>query len=119
MKTHVGSSPTARTIYKSGKKMKTLSDAVEEFVQECLEDGITTFAFEDAERIAISVGQSVATFAIRSLKEYGLIMIPRPIEKRIRGFKSNNHDRWNGPGACNSHGGSGSDQIIGFAGRKG
>jgi hypothetical protein len=99
--------------------MKTLNEAVVEFVQECIDDGKTTFEFEDAEKIAISVGMSVSTYAVRALKEYGLVMLPRPIEKRIRGFKSNNHDRWNGPGACKSHGGSGSDQIIGLAGRKG
>lgn len=52
------------------------------------------------------------------LEGWGMSMKLRK-ECLVRGFRSNNHDRWSGPGSCESHGGSGSDQITGFAGRKG
>ncbi len=52
------------------------------------------------------------------LESYGLRLQLRN-ERAVRGFRSNSNDRWSGPGSCESHGGSGSDQITGFAGSKG
>lgn len=52
------------------------------------------------------------------LEDWGLQLRLRR-EVVVRGFRSNSNDRWSGPGSCESFGGSGSDQITGFAGRKG
>jgi hypothetical protein len=43
----------------------------------------------------------------------------RAKERRIRGFTTSSHDRWFGPGASPTHGGSGWEQINGFSGQVG
>jgi len=93
--------------------------SVEAFVEYLLEDERDSFTFEEATELAEALGLSVPTPVIRELKSYGLTMVPRTPEKRVRGFHSNNHDRWYGPGACRTHGGSGWEQITGIAGQEG
>ena len=53
------------------------------------------------------------------LESYGLLLQLRQNEQSTRGFTSNSNDRWSGPGSCHSHGGSGAEQVTGFAGRRG
>ena len=93
--------------------------SVEAFGEYLLADDRTSFTFEEACTVAESLGLSIPTPVIRGLKDYGFQMVERPTEKKVRGFRSNSHDRWSGPGACKSYGGSGWEQINGFAGQEG
>jgi hypothetical protein len=73
------------------------------------------FSFIEAETIA--KGLKIATYVvINGLKDYGFTYEGRASEKRVRGFKSNSHDRWQAYPSC---GGSGWEQISGFAGKSG
>lgn len=92
--------------------------SVEAFVDYLMADERESFTYMEADLVA--KGLRVATYVvIENLQGYGFRYEGRASEKRVRGFKSNNHDRWYGPGACKSHGGSGWEQITGFAGQKG
>lgn len=93
--------------------------SVEAFAEYLLDDERTEFTFEEATELAGALGLSVATPVIRDLKTYGFSMTPRQPERQVRGFHANNHDRWYGPGACRTHGGSGWEQISGFGGQTG
>jgi hypothetical protein len=55
---------------------------------------------------------------IREVQSYG-VKVTREPPRQVRGFRSNSHDRWTGPGCSPSHGGSGHEQITGFGGREG
>jgi len=56
----------------------------------------------------------------RELEGYGLALVPRAKPKKFRGIhSSSDHDRWWGPGSSKMHGGTGYEQINGFAGQKG
>ena len=52
----------------------------------------------------------------RELEGYGLRLAKRPKERQARGFQSNPHNRWAGNPCA---GGSGWEQITGFAGQEG
>ncbi len=90
--------------------------SIEAFGEFLLADDRTSFTFEEACTVAEALGLSLPTPVIRGLKDYGFTMAERPVEKRVRGFTSNSHDRWS---AYPSHGGSGWQQIAGFAGDEG
>ena len=53
------------------------------------------------------------------LEAAGLHFEERPQVKRVRTLHDNPHDRWHGMGASPTHGGSGWEQVTGFAGRAG
>jgi hypothetical protein len=53
------------------------------------------------------------------LESYGFSIAKRPLERRVRGFTTSSNDRWTGPGSSPTSGGSGWEQINGFAGRQG
>jgi len=53
------------------------------------------------------------------LESYGLRFVGRPVVRRTRGFTANPHDRFYGPGSSPMHGGSGWEQVSGFAGQTG
>lgn len=88
-------------------------ESINEFIEEKLGNDETEFTFEEAMEVASDLGYSIATPVIREMKEYGFTMQERMPERRIRGINTNNHDRWT---AYQSHGGSGWQQISGFAG---
>ncbi len=93
-------------------------ESVEAFVEFCMDDERDTFDHEDLGELAFRLQRS--RNKVRSeLESYGLKLAERPNEKRVRGFTANPHDRWYGPGSSPSHGGSGWEQITGFAGQKG
>lgn len=92
--------------------------SVEAFAAYLLDDEREEFTFKEAEELAEALGQSVASYVIRELKSYGFTMTPRAIPRRVRGFRTSSHDRWFGPGSSKTHGGSGHEQINGFAGQK-
>ena len=98
---------------------EALQTTVAEFVDYLLGDDRTSFTFVEAESLAIELGYSLPTTVIHALKAAGLTMEERGVVKHIRTISSNSHDRWTGPGSCASHGGSGWEQISGFAGQKG
>jgi len=93
--------------------------SVEEFGTFLLDEGRNSFTFEEAEGLAATLGQSVATLVIRELKSYGFTMVAREVPRRIRGFQTSSNDRWFGLGSCKTSGGSGWEQISGFAGQEG
>lgn len=92
--------------------------AVTQFIEEALDDGRESVEFAELEAIADKVRIHVST-VVKITKSFGMRVEERPVHKEVRGFKSNNHDRWNGKGSCASHGGSGWEQINGFGGQKG
>jgi hypothetical protein len=89
--------------------------SVEAFVEHLLDDDRTQVTFEETVELATALGQSIPTNVIHELQQYGIQVGERAISKRVRGFRSNSHDRWS---AYPSHGGSGWEQITGFAGDK-
>lgn len=93
-------------------------ESIEAFVQECMDDDRTEFTHEDLGELAYNLQRSRSKVRT-DLEGYGLKLGNRAFVKRTRGFTTSSNDRWFGPGACNSHGGSGWEQITGFAGRKG
>jgi hypothetical protein len=92
---------------------------ITEFVDFLLGDERTSFTFAEAEELAADLGYSLPTAVIHALKAAGLDMEERGVARRIRTISSNSNDRWYGPGSCPTHGGSGWEQISGFAGDKG
>jgi hypothetical protein len=92
--------------------------SVEDFVEYAMDDESSTFTHVDLGHIAARTRQSRCVVRKR-LEGYGLSLELRDNEKRVRGFSTSSHDRWYGPGSSKSHGGSGHEQIAGFAGRVG
>ena len=93
-------------------------ESVEAFVEECYDDERDTFTHADLGELAYRLKKSRSVVR-KELEGYGLTLAERPKERRVRGFTSNPHDRWYGPGACKTHGGTGWEQINGFAGQEG
>jgi hypothetical protein len=94
-------------------------ESVEAFVEFLLDGGRDSFTYVEAEGLATDLGQTTAAYVIRGLKGYGLTMVTREPERRVRGINSPQHDRWYGKGSCKTHGGSGWEQVTGFAGQEG
>lgn len=93
-------------------------DSVESFVQFCMDDERVSFDHEDLGELAFNLKR--ARNKVRAeLESYGLKLAERAFVKRTRGFTTSSNDRWWGPGSSPSHGGSGWEQINGFAGQKG
>lgn len=95
---------------------ENLNAAVEEFANELLDDDRLSFTFAEAEAVAFELGYSIATPVIRALKTLGFTMEERPVVRRVRTISCNSNDRFFGPGSMPTHGGSGWEQISGFAG---
>jgi hypothetical protein len=93
-------------------------ESVEAFAEYLLAEERESFTYMEAD--TIGKGLKVATYVvIDGLKEFGFTYEGRASEKRVRGYRTSSLDRWFGPGASKSHGGSGHEQICGFAGQKG
>ena len=90
-------------------------DSVEAFVEGCMDDGVEEFDWRHLNCLALRLQRSNPGLR-QELESYGLRCRPRPSPKRIRGYTDNPHDRWYG-NPCG--GGSGWEQIMGFAGREG
>ena len=93
--------------------------SVDAFVDFLLADDRTEATYEEADELAAALGQSVPTLVIRKLVAAGCTVGARHAVKRVRGFTTSSNDRFFGPGSSPSHGGSGWEQINGFAGRQG
>ena len=92
--------------------------SIEAFAEWLLDDDRERFTFEEASKLSDAL-ECHPSKVIRGLKAYGFTMEPREPERRVRGFQSNSHDRWYGPGSSPTHGGSGWEQINGFGGQQG
>jgi len=93
-------------------------ESIESFVDFLMEDERTSFNHDELGQLAYSLRRSLRELR-HELEGWGLALEARPHERAVRGINSNPHDRWYGPGACRTHGGSGWEQITGFAGRRG
>jgi len=100
-------------------KPEVVSAALVTFCEELLEDDRTSFLFKEAEALAFELGYSIATPVIQGLKKLGLDMIERLPPRKVRGVRTSSNDRYFGPGSSKCHGGSGHEQISGFAGQRG
>jgi hypothetical protein len=92
--------------------------SIESFVEWLWDDERTTYTHQELLRLCRSLGSSPHKLKAQ-LAVWELKLAERAPERKVRGFQSNPHDRWYGPGAEKMHGGSGHEQISGFAGQKG
>jgi len=92
--------------------------AVEAFVEDVSDEDRAEVSFQEVEAIAEAVGIHLSTI-VALVKGYGIKIGERKPVREVRGFRSNSHDRWYGKGSSPTHGGSGWEQISGFAGQKG
>lgn len=91
---------------------------VSALVEDLLGDDTTVAPWHVLDAIASEL--HVATYAvIAEARKQGLTVGPRETTKHFRTIHSNSHDRWHGPGSCATHGGSGWQQVAGFAGDEG
>ncbi len=97
---------------------KAVAALLDRFVDELLDDERTSFTFAEAEELSTELGFSTAVEVIKGLRARGCAMDERLPERKIRGFRSNSHDRYCDP-ENKAHGGSGWEQISGFAGQTG
>ena len=92
-----------------------IQSEVTSLVEDLLDNDETEAPWSLLDGIATELG--CATYAvIQEAKRQGLTVGQREAVKHVRTISSNSHDRWSGPGSCQSHGGSGAEQITGFAG---
>lgn len=89
--------------------------SIEVFVQFCMDEERFTFTHLELRALCLNCQKSGSKVRA-DLEGYGLAINERKPAKEVRGFTANNHNRWNG-NPCS--GGSGQDQINGFAGRVG
>lgn len=92
--------------------------SIEAFVEAAIEDDDLEFDWRHLAALAWNL--RLGRDKIREeLLRYGLCFVPKPQGRRIRTIGDNPHDRWFGPGSSPTHGGSGWEQVAGFAGQKG
>jgi hypothetical protein len=91
---------------------------VASMVEDLLDNDETMAPWHLCDAIATELG--CATYAIiQEAKRQGLSVGLRGVAKTVRTISSNSHDRWHGPGSSPTHGGSGWQQVSGFAGDEG
>lgn len=83
--------------------------SIEAFVQLKMDDGTETFTHLDLRELSYRLRRADIRNIRLELEGYGLRLVQRPHERRIRGFTTSSNDRWYGPGSCPTHGGSGFD----------
>ena len=93
-------------------------ESIESFVEDCLDDDLDTFDHADLAELAYRLRRSRSVIR-KDLESWGLTLRVRPVDRQVRGFTTSSNDRYFGPGAAPMHGGSGWEQINGFAGQKG
>jgi hypothetical protein len=90
-------------------------ESIEAFAELLYDEERSSYSFEEILMLSSCLRISIHKL-IKELAGYGLKYKGRPREATVRGFQSNDHNRWDG-NPCG--GGSGYEQISGFAGRKG
>lgn len=93
-------------------------ETVETFVEFLLDDERTSFTLGEAAKVAARTGTSNRA-AIDALVGYGLTYDAPGVARRVRGYTTSSNDRYFGPGSERMHGGSGYEQVTGFAGQEG
>jgi len=93
-------------------------ESIEGFVEYLLDEDRSEFTHEDLQQLAHALKRS--TQGIRKeLESWGLKLTLRQHEQHVRGINTSSNDRFWGPGSSKMHGGSGWEQVLGFAGQKG
>lgn len=90
-------------------------ESIEAFVEYLLDDERFEYDHEDLQALSASLRLSSHKVR-RELDSWGLTLKRRPHEQEVRGFSSWDENRWQG-NPCG--GGTGYEQIAGFAGKKG
>lgn len=93
-------------------------ESIATFAEFMVDDERTEFTHADIVQLAEAERKSYHVVRVE-LEGWGFKLAKRPHEKNVRGVSSNDNDRWYGPGAEKMHGGSGHEQIAGFAGQEG
>lgn len=92
--------------------------SLDNFVEFLEDDERTEFSYLDIQALVQSLRISHREIRL-ALEARGFKLADRPKERRVRGVRTSSHDRWFGPGSAPTHGGSGWEQICGFAGQEG
>jgi hypothetical protein len=90
--------------------------SVEAFVQCLLDNGREGFLPGEAQELSRALGRPLPEVMHELREGYGLTVITNPRTPTPRGFTSNDHNLYASLGC---HGGSGWEQVSGFAGRNG
>jgi hypothetical protein len=94
--------------------------SIEAFVEYLIDDeGETEFDYVHLGLLAHALDRSRRDVCKELEEEWGLTLAKRPKPLSCRTFSTSSHDRWYGPGSSPTHGGSGYEQIVGFAGQQG
>ena len=88
---------------------------VEALVEYLIDDEQTTFTAQHLGLVAANTRTSVSKVR-KELESWGLTLASRPVERKVRGYSSWDNNRWQG-NPCS--GGSGWEQVTGFAGQEG
>lgn len=96
--------------------MKTLPEFanIETFGQFLLDEDREEFTHEDLAALNASLNRPVREIRAE-LESFGFRLATRANEVQVRGFSTSSNDRWFGPGACKTHGGSGISVHTGVA----
>ncbi len=92
--------------------------SVADFAEYLIDDDRTDFDWRHLNCLSARTGNSNRTLR-RELESWGFTLAKRNKPRAHRGFDSNDHDRFYGPGSSPMHGGSGWEEITGMAGQKG
>ena len=92
--------------------------SIETFVTLLLDDERLSVTQVEIATVARRTGRTVKETTAILITTWGLSLGPPPAPKG-RGFGANDHNRWTGELTEKCHGGSGHEQINGFAGREG
>jgi len=90
-------------------------ETLEAFVEYLRDDERDSVTHNELQLLNFHLNRPVKKLRI-ALVEAGFALAERPSERQIRGFRANSHNRWQ---SFPSHGGSGWNQINGFAGQNG
>ena len=88
------------------------------FLNNMIEDEREEFNAGELQALAARLHLPVRQVRL-TLEGLGLTLAERSKPRKGRGHTTSSNDRWYGPGSSPSHGGSGWEEITGFAGRKG
>ena len=83
-------------------------DSLEAFVSWHKDEEEETYTHEELQFLCFRLRQTTTSVRTQLLAQ-GLKLAVRGIPKRTRGFTTSSNDRWFGPGADKTHGGSGFD----------
>lgn len=87
-----------------------------EFVQLLEDEERNIFTHVELQKLSLGTNTFYREILRRLIKD-GFHLKERTSPRHIRTFSTPSHDRWFGPGSSPTHGGSGWEQISGFAGR--